>query len=68
MESLKPYYDLAKGQAPELYENYSFEQWLTFMENHRLVGRKESKVAITLVGREFLKYLVNQGFSLYKAG
>jgi len=68
VESLKPYYDLAKGQAPELYENYSFEQWLTFMENHRLVGRKESKVAITLVGREFLKYLVNQGFSLYKAG
>ena len=53
---------------PGQYANYSFEQWLVYMESQMLVTRKDDKVYITLDGREFLKYLIHQGYTLYKYG
>ena len=60
------------NQAAELnkamYADYSFEQWLEYMEHQSLVIRKDDKVCITLDGREFLQYLIHQGYTLYKYG
>ena len=52
----------------ELYANYSFEQWLAYMESQLLSIRKDDKIYITLTGREFLKYIIHQGYTLYKDG
>ena len=62
------WYSQAAGREAELYEAYSFDQWLGFLQLHQLVARNGDVVAITLEGREFLKYLLHQGYPLYKAG
>lgn len=66
--AVRPWYSLAAGREPRIYETYSFDQWLGFLQSHQLVIRNGDVVAITLEGREFLKYLLHQGYSLYKAG
>lgn len=61
-------YDLAAATEPEFYRNYSFDQWLGFLQQSLLIARADNAVSITLQGREFLKYLLHQGYSLYKRG
>ena len=61
-------YNQAVARHKELYANYSFGQWLEYMESHLLSIREDDKIYITLTGREFLKYIIHQGYTLYKYG
>ena len=61
-------YNQASARHKELYANYSFERWLAFMENQFLSFSKDDSIYITLTGREFLKYIIHQGYTLYKFG
>ncbi len=64
---IKLWYDQAAAQAPDVYEKYSFQQWLSFLEAWNLITQTdEQNLSITVAGREFLKFLINQGYSLYK--
>jgi hypothetical protein len=65
---LQPAYDRAAKQWPAFYKNYSFENWLGFLERNGLVEITGSTIAIRLLGREFLKHLVHQGRLLFKDG
>jgi hypothetical protein len=65
---LRPWYDQAAAREPDLYAVYSFDQWLGFLQVSLLVLRAGDTVSISLEGREFLKYLLHQGYSLYKGG
>ena len=56
-----PFYELAKAEYPNWYENHSFERWLAFLRSFNLVRGSDSHVFITVAGREFLKYLVASG-------
>lgn len=58
---LVTFYDLAKAEYPTLYENYTFEGWLSFPRSFNLIREQDSYVFITVAGREFLKYLVAAG-------
>lgn len=58
VSELVPFYDQAKAQFPPLYENYTFAQWLGFLELQSLIAKKDTRVYISVAGREFLKYLV----------
>ena len=62
-KDLYPFYDAAKAIYPNWFENYPFEQWLTFLQSLNLVGSKDSRIFITVAGREFLKYLAATGKS-----
>ncbi len=57
--SARAYYDGGRSQFPKMYEDYSFDQWLGFLESSLLLGREAERVRITEVGREFLKYLLD---------
>ena len=61
-------YNQAVAQNKDWYANYSFERWLAYMENQFLSIRKDDKIYITLTGREFLKYIIHQGYTPYKYG
>ena len=65
---LRPWYDQAAARDPERYQGYSFDQWLGYLQGNLLILRQGNHVAITLEGREFLKYLLHQGYFLYKPG
>ena len=62
------YNQAAARDDKKLYANYSFEQWLEYIERQSLSIRKDDKIYITLTGREFLKYIMHQGYTLYKFG
>lgn len=68
VDLLRPWYDQAAAREPDLYVVYTFEQWLAFLQASVLIARTGENVAISVGGREFLKYLLHQGYSLYKGG
>ncbi len=68
VQLLQPWYEQAAAREPELYDGYTFDQWLDFLQGNLLIVRSGENVSISLEGREFLKYLLHQGYSLYKHG
>jgi len=67
-DGLKTNYDVATMFSPDFYSSYSFEQWLQFMISQVLVRVDGEFVSITVGGRAFLKFIVEEGKSFSKAG
>ena len=67
-DHVKSFYDLAAILSSEFYANYSFDQWLHFMVSQVLVRVDGEYVSITVGGREFLKFIVQEGKAFNKAG
>jgi hypothetical protein len=65
---LLAFYSDAKNIFQHLYANYPFESWLKFMESFALIKVASDKISITLEGREFLKYLLDQSYFFQKPG
>ena len=61
-------YIQAEARHKEFYATYSREQWLEYMERELLIIRKDNKLIITPEGNAFLKYIMHQGYTLYKYG
>lgn len=57
------FYETAKASYASWYENYSFDQWLGFLQSFNLICSNDSRLFITVAGREFLKYLAASGKS-----
>ena len=59
-------YDRAKGIWPAIYQTYTFEQWVGFLEVAFLLLAKTAdgrQFIITARGRGFLRYMVENGYS-----
>ncbi len=67
-EALRPFYTLAASQYPEVYNGYSFEAWLRFLQDQVLLREDGGRLRMTVRGREFLTYLTRMGRSHNKAG
>lgn len=65
---IRVFYDRGKSVYPQFYLNYSFEQWLRFIESFSLISRHGEMFHINLEGREFLKYLLDRQYTLQKIG
>ena len=61
-------YDFAVMGSPDFYANYSFDQWLNFMISQNLVRADGDVITITVPGREFLTFLIQEGLSFIKPG
>jgi hypothetical protein len=53
-ELFKPVYEQAAGLNPEVFKNYSFDQWLDFLRQILLIVEKDGTLQISIEGREFL--------------
>jgi hypothetical protein len=67
IENIRHFYEDAKNNFSSFYANYSFESWLHFMVVTGLVQQNGNDIGITVRGKEFLKYLLDQGYSFIKA-
>lgn len=66
-ENLKPFYDNAARQSPQVYQKYTYEQWLEFLhEIGYILDLENSKLGITILGRDFLKFLIETGKSEFR--
>lgn len=63
---LRPIYEQAKSKNSEFYASVSFEAWFSFLETTLLVARQDGKIGISIRGKEFLKYLIEQGYPSIK--
>lgn len=68
IDHIRPFYDDAKNKYPAYYQNYNFDGWLGFLVSSTLVQRNGKDVGITVRGKEFLKFLLDQGLSFVKPG
>jgi len=68
IEQIRPFYDSAAEKYSSYYNNYSFDSWLEFMITTILVKKNGNEIGLTLRGKEFLKYLIDQGYSTEKFG
>ena len=70
--ALNPFYERAAVSWPAIYEAFTFRSWLGFLAAHGLIKESEESIAagdqadpfgleITVLGREFLAFLVNGG-------
>lgn len=60
-DQLRPFYNNASENYPAMYANYGFEDWLRFLRTSLLVEDNEGGLAISMVGREFLKWRIEAG-------
>ena len=67
-EAVQVHYELAKMMLPDFYSDYSFDQWLHFLTSRTLARTDGDYVSITVAGREFLKFIVQEGRSFSKHG
>lgn len=58
---LSLFYNYAKSSFPEWYEKQPYEAWLSYMTAFNLIQRKNENVHITVLGRQFLRYIVDAG-------
>lgn len=60
----RTFYDHATRQFPETYKAYSFEQWMGYLSFHGLVQVMGETVSLTVVGKGFLNFLIQQKMSV----
>ena len=66
-DSLKTFYDSAVSRFPEFYATYQYDDYFNFLISNELLVKKEDETYnITWIGRDFLKFLVENGKSLGK--
>lgn len=56
-ESVRFFYENAKKNHSKFYENYSFDDYLNFLFDFRLILENDEILDITILGIDFLKYL-----------
>jgi len=64
IKHIREIYLAAKNKSPEVYESYTFEQWLEYLEAFELIVVTAEDVALTDLGKAFIPHLVDVGYSL----
>jgi hypothetical protein len=65
---LRPFYDAAVSQYPDVFRAYPFEPYINYLVSQHLITQQGNTFTITVKGREFLTYLIRQGKFLQRAG
>lgn len=66
-EFLLSFYEAAKQEFPDVYDTYSFENYINFLKSVGLINTEKSKYFITVLGRGFLTYLAETGLNTKRA-
>ena len=56
------FYDTAVVNFPITYKDRAFGEWLGYLQRQALIIGKEERISLSLRGREFLKWRVDNGF------
>lgn len=62
-EKLLQVYNFAKAANPQIYESYSFEQYVSFLLSQGVLSTNGERYFITETGKQFLKWMTDVGVS-----
>ena len=65
--AIEPLYAKAAADWSIVYKNYPFQAWLDFLITGGLVHRQEDRFLISVLGRDYLSYLVATGRTGFRA-
>lgn len=65
-EEVEKFYLRAKLAFPNLYNQYSFNQWINYLKNELLVNENEHGYSITLEGKTFIIFITRQNYDINK--
>jgi hypothetical protein len=68
VEGSRAFFEPYTRQYPQIYNNYSFEQWANFLKNVGLVVQNGNLFEITDLGRDFLIYITARRLTENKPG
>ena len=71
LAAVEAWYEVGKAGYPRIYvENggYMFEQWMNYMSRMGLVTAVGTNVHATVLGNEFLKYVIQSNYTMDKTG
>ena len=66
MPIILEYFDVIRNKNPDFYHDVTFDQWLGYLKDVKLVHEDGGKIAITPQGRDFLAYLTTSGLPVNK--
>ncbi len=66
--AIMSHYTLAASQYREVFNQYAFDDWLSYLQAERLLREDGGQVRLTRRGREFLQYLSRMERSLKRPG
>lgn len=65
LADVKKHYDKAVREYPTTYTNYTFEQWMNYMQLRQLIVRHPTHmVEITHGGKDFLRFVAHLGWNI----
>jgi hypothetical protein len=59
--AMKTYFEAAAKQFPEVYANYTFEQYVNYLVSMQLILKGGAGYQVSLEGKEFMVWLVHTG-------
>lgn len=65
IRNLRSCFAVVCRRFPEIYDGYSLEQWMRFLEQERLVLCSGQKVKITPEGSDFLRVQLTRGTAVH---
>ena len=68
VQDSRAFFEPYASQYPQIYNNYSFEQWANFLKNVGLVVQNGNFFEITDLGRDFLIYITARRLTELKPG
>ncbi len=60
-EELKSFYDDAATRFPNVFDKYSYNDYLNFLIMNKVITDNNGLICITHIGKEFLMYLIKTG-------
>src|SRR5262249_1573960 len=67
-DTARQMYETAKANHPNWYNDFAFETWVSFPMNVGFLREEPSGLRITLLGQDFLHYLINNSLTGPKYG
>jgi hypothetical protein len=53
----EPIFNRARARSPQFYGEYTFDQWINFLDVNGLIAREGNLIGISIFGGEFLDFL-----------
>ena len=66
-DDIRRFYDAGKAKSPDIYQNYSFDRWLNYIESQGLVRTEGDVVSLQPGGKAIINYMQRRGYLTLRA-
>lgn len=68
IEDAKSHFSNAKALHPQLHTSRSYEEWAAFLETYHFVFYQDSRLHLSTLGADFMKFLIDKRLAYTRSG